>query len=389
MKIAWVTRSFLDYRIPVFREVDALTNGGLYLSWSGDYVPESVTAKAVATLGDRAFPLTGEAKVGSEDQHHMANRNVSFRWQPGLMKHIRALDPDVLVCDGFFKWTLPALLHRIRYGTPLVIAYERTRHTERNAQELRTVYRRGVVRLTDAMNCSGQLCKEYTVENLGMDPDRITLGHMSADTDGLQQAVDAIPPMERTAHRDRLGLNGIVFLYVGRIDKRKGVEEILAAWKDARFAPGEASLLIVGDGPLRETLRAQVAGLGTVHFAGRIPYDDLPIWYAAADAFVIATLEDNWSLVVPEAMACGLPVLSSIYNGCWPELVRSENGWTFAPEKSEGFAATLRQAFSMGHEGLTAMGRASRALVQRYGSKNAAASIVIACEIAMKHRRKS
>lgn len=388
MKIAWVTRSFLDYRIPVFREVDALTNGGLYLSWSGDYVPESVTAKAVATLGDRAFPLTGEAKVGSEDQHHMANRNVSFRWQPGLMKHIRALDPDVLVCDGFFKWTLPALLHRVRHGTPLVIAYERTRHTERNAQGLRTLYRKGVVRMTDAMDCSGQLCKDYTVEDLGMDPARITMGHMSADTEGLQAAVDAISAEQITALRDRYGLRGTVFLYVGRMDDRKGVRELLAAWRSAGLGPDQASLLLVGDGPLREDLTAGSADLGNVVFAGRIPYDEIAPYYASADAFVISTLEDNWSLVVPEAMACALPILSSTYNGCWPELVRAENGWTFLPEDSPGFAQVLQQAAAKGRDGLAAMGQASRALVRQYGPENAARSIVEACEMAIAHRKR-
>lgn len=388
MKIAWVTRSFLDYRIPVFREVDALTNGGLYLSWSGDYVPESVTAKAVATLGDRAFPLTGEAKVGSEDQHHMANRNVSFRWQPGLMKHIRALDPDVLVCDGFFKWTLPALLHRVRHGTPLVIAYERTRHTERNAQGLRTLYRKGVVRMTDAMDCSGQLCKDYTVEDLGMDPARITMGHMSADTEGLQAAVDAISAEQITALRDRYGLRGTVFLYVGRMDDRKGVRELLAAWRSAGLGPDQASLLLVGDGPLREDLTAGSADLGNVVFAGRIPYDEIAPYYASADAFVISTLEDNWSLVVPEAMACALPILSSTYNGCWPELVRAENGWTFLPEDKPGFAQVLQQAAAKGRDGLAAMGQASRALVRQYGPENAARSIVEACEMAIAHRKR-
>lgn len=388
MKIAWVTRSFLDYRIPVFREVDALTNGGLYLSWSGDYVPESVMAKAVATLGDRAFPLTGEAKVGSEDQHHMANRNVSFRWQPGLMKHIRALDPDVLVCDGFFKWTLPALLHRVRHGTPLVIAYERTRHTERNAQGMRTLYRKGVVRMTDAMDCSGQLCKDYTVEDLGMDPARITMGHMSADTEGLQAAVDAISAEQITALRDRYGLRGTVFLYVGRMDDRKGVRELLAAWRSAGLGPDQASLLLVGDGPLREDLTAGSADLGNVVFAGRIPYDEIAPYYASADAFVISTLEDNWSLVVPEAMACALPILSSTYNGCWPELVRAENGWTFLPEDGPGFAQVLQQAAAKGRDGLAAMGQASRALVRQYGPENAARSIVEACEMAIAHRKR-
>lgn len=388
MRIAWVTRSFLDYRVPVFREVDAMTGGGLHLTFSGSYVPESVTAKAVAALGDRAYPLTGEMQIGGEDQHHLANRNVSIRWQPGLVRHISSLQPDVIVADGFFKWTLAALIHRLRHGTPLVIAYERTRHTERNAQGIRTFYRRQVVKFTDAMNCSGQLCREYSVEDLGMDPARITMGHMSADTEGLEAAVDAIAPPAREDLRRKLGLSGVVFLYVGRLDERKGIREMLDGWQAAGFAPGEASLLLVGDGPLRAELEARGSQMEGVVFTGRVPYDDLPPYYAATDAFLITTLEDNWSLVVPEAMACALPVLSSVHNGCWPELVRPENGWTFVPENTNELAQRLRQAQASGRDTLAAMGKISRTIVHDYGPKNAARSIVEACEIAIAHREK-
>jgi len=388
MRIAWVTRSFLDYRIPVFRELDAMTDGGLHLTFSGSYVPETVTAKAVEALGERAYPLTGEMKIGGEDQHHLANRNLSIRWQPGLVKHISSLKPDVIVADGFFKWTVPALVHRLRYGTPLVIAYERTRHTERNAQGIRTLYRRQLVKRADAMDCSGQLCKEYTVEDLGMDPARITLGHMSADTDGLQAAVDAITPGAREEMRGKLGLSGVTFLYVGRLDDRKGIREMLDGWEAAGFADGEATLLLVGDGPLREEMEARANGLPGVIFAGRVPYDELPPYYAAADAFLITTLEDNWSLVVPEAMSCALPILSSVYNGCWPELVRPGNGWTFMPENTNQLAEKLQQACAMGRDGLAEMGRKSREIVHGFGPKNAARSILDACKIAIAHREK-
>ncbi|WP_338242928.1 glycosyltransferase [Aurantiacibacter hainanensis] len=385
MRIAWVTRSFLDYRIPVFRHLDALTDGGLHLVFSGSYVPDAVVAKAVDALGERAHPLTGEIRIGGEDRDHRANRNISVRWQPGLLKHISGLEPDVLVTDGFFKWTLPALIHRLRYATPLVIAYERTRHTERHAQGIRTIYRRQVVKRTDAMDCSGRLCREYVTGDLGMDPARVTVGHMSADTQGLQQAADRVTDQARETLRARLGLQGTVFLYVGRLIELKGIREMLDGWQAAGLAEGEASLLLVGDGPLRSEVEARAATLPGVRLAGQVPYDELATYYAAADAFVIATLEDNWSLVVPEAMACGLPVLSSVYNGCWPEFVRAENGWTFTPENTNDLAATLRQAHALGRKELGRMGRKSRDIVQDHGPEHAARSILDACKIAIAH----
>ena len=70
--------------------------------------------------------------------------------------------------------------------------------------------------------------------------------------------------------------------------------------------------------------------MNSISFVGNIDYSQISEYYAIADVFVIPTLEDNWSLVVPEAMACGLPIACSIYNGCYPELIHEgENGVLF------------------------------------------------------------
>ena len=84
-------------------------------------------------------------------------------------------------------------------------------------------------------------------------------------------------------------------------------------------------------------IKSKDLGLTNVYFIGKVDYDNLPNYYQSADVFVIPTLEDNWSLVVPEAMASGLPILSSVYNGCYPEYVTEDNGWVFDPLDSSDF----------------------------------------------------
>ncbi|HOX59468.1 MAG TPA: glycosyltransferase family 4 protein [Candidatus Paceibacterota bacterium] len=483
MRIAWVTRSFLDYRIPVCRALDALTGGQLHLVYSGDYVPRAVQEKAQGALGPRAIGLRGEWKLGPEDRAYMANRNFSLRFQPGLLKMIRQLRPDVMVCDGFFKWTFLALQHRIRHGTPLVVLYERTAYTERHAQWIRTFYRKFVLRFTDAMSCNGRLCKEYTV-SMGFPAERITLGHMAADTDGMAQSAARVPQTEIQLLREswlapsalRLApdtlrpapdasrpapcAQGLVFLYVGRLNKGKGIAELLKAWEiftkaeipppstdapstsplstaplftdaPSTTPPRSATLVLVGSGPAEAALRHQssVLRLPNVHFAGSVDYDKLAPYYAAADAFIIPTLEDNWSLVVPEAMACGLPILCSKYNGCWPELVHEgRNGWVFDPLDTADTAKRLAQCAQRHAQGagaeagtdarthrrteapaitdqfqhfsvsashlfpstaLRAMGQESREILKDHTPHKAAEAIHRACEIAIEHRGRS
>ena len=386
MKIVWCTRSFLVYRIPVFAELGQLLKGQLTLLSSGDYVPERVQKKIQAVLGERAIGLTGEWKLGREDQNFMANRNVSLRYQPGIGKRIRELQPDCLIGDGFFKWTFPCLLEQCRRKTPLVVCYERTAHTERNIQWFRRLYRGGGLKHIDATCGNGRLSAEY-VESLGFPAERITRGHMAADTTGLATACAQVTEEQKDALREKFQLPATVLLFVGRLHSRKGLSCLLEAW--AALPAGQrqdAALLLAGDGPQRTALEEQCRQLGiadSVRFAGAVDYDRIAQYYAVASAFIIPTLEDNWSLVVPEAMACSLQILCSVYNGCWPEMVHPENGWTFDPLKIRDFTGILAQGL-MQRNRLPEMGACSQKLVAAHSPANAAKGILDACKIAIR-----
>ncbi len=196
-----------------------------------------------------------------------------------------------------------------------------------------------------------------------------------------------IVPQDISDLRWRLSLKGTCLLYVGRLTREKGLRQLLGAW--AEMKPGlnqNASLLLVGSGPDRDFLEntCKVQGLNNVRFTGAIDYDDLALFYAVASAFVIPTLEDNWSLVVPEALACGLPVLCSKYNGCWPELVQEgRNGWVFDPLDPVDTVRCLEECVRSEMK-LTSMGSESTRLIRDYTPRKAAESVLKACELAMR-----
>lgn len=389
--ITWVTRSFLDYRIPVYQELNHLISGRLTLIYYRDVVPERVCKKVTNILGENAVGLTGEIRlIGKKNLNDMmANSSVRLLYQPGLIRAISRSAPDVLISDGFFQWTYAALWQRAFKKTPHVMCYERTAHTERDAQRFRVAYRKFVTRWIDAICCSGKLCGEY-VQNLGFPVEKITYGHMVADTVGLQNSVAKVTDKQVSELETKHDLKGIVLLYVGRLIPRKGLLELLNAWKS--FSRGisvdEATLLLIGDGPQRQECESfcHQTSLKNVHFAGAIDYDGLASYYKAADAFIIPTLEDNWSLVVPEAMACGLPILCSKYNGCWPEFVHcGENGWVFDPLDSYDIVNCLNKCL-LTKEKLPEMGKKSRQIVSNHTARHAAEPILSACEIAMCQR---
>lgn len=390
MRVTYVTRSFLDYRIPVFKALSQELKTRFNVIYSADYIPERVNIKARRSLGGHAIGMTGEKRIGPNEFPDFANAAFRVVYQPGLLSEINKSRPDVLVGDGFFQWTSFALLYKVLKRVPLVVCYERTFHTERNAQWYRTAYRRFIIKYVDAITCNGKLSLEYT-KWLGMPESRITTGHMVADTVGLGEVVASLSETERKVYRKKWGSQKLIFVAVGRLNERKGIKELLLGWSllEKRM-PENGKLIIIGTGPEEDSLRslALKLGLTSVHFLGPVVYDDIARYYAAADVFVMPTLEDNWSLVVPEAMASGLPVLCSKHNGCYPELIDpGKNGWVFDPlDKQDTFQA-LMKCFQKKTR-LKQMGKRSMEIVSRHTAQHAAQAILDACKITIANGNK-
>ena len=103
--------------------------------------------------------------------------------------------------------------------------------------------------------------------------------------------------------------------YIGRVAHEKNIGFLVQVLQRVLTQAPQAMLVIAGEGPAREGLRAQVAALGlaaSVHFAGYLARDtELLDCYAAADAFVFASRTETQGLVLLEAMAQGAAVVST------------------------------------------------------------------------------
>jgi glycosyltransferase involved in cell wall biosynthesis len=382
MKISWITRSFLDYRIPVYAELDRLCGNNLTVIYYSDVVPERCIEKLKTAIGKRAIGLTGELRISGKKKQPLSSldkRGTRIPFQPGLIREIKRSHPDIMVSDGFFQWTFAPLWLRLTRKIPLVMCYEGTKHTERNGGFFRILYRKNASRLIDHIVCNGRLCSEY-IKELDYPKNRISIGNMAADTKLLYQSVSDFSAYQRLKLKDSIGLNQNVVLFIGRLVPLKGVDLLINVWIKVFKGNNNISLLIVGDGAEKRKLE-NICIKGdsqNIKFTGNVDYDLIYSYYAIADVFIIPTLQDNWSLVVPEAMSCALPIISSKYNGCWPELVRSENGWVFDPLNEEDFSRTLRTVWE-NKDKWKQMGRESLRIVQDYTPEKVAANIFNAC----------
>ena len=145
--------------------------------------------------------------------------------------------------------------------------------------------------------------------------------------------------------RTKWGLNGHdVVLHVGRVAPEKNLTTLIQAFPRVLEANPDTKLMIVGTGPYMEKYYDLVRHLGLagdVIFTGFVPDVDLPKYYAAADAFAIASKFETQGLVVLEALASGRPVAGANYRAI-PEFVHEGvNGALFEPNDVRGCAAAI------------------------------------------------
>jgi glycosyltransferase involved in cell wall biosynthesis len=144
--------------------------------------------------------------------------------------------------------------------------------------------------------------------------------------------------------------------------KELGLEVVAAApWEEeAKIA---APTIHAGAAPRSDTEQSE-GGRPTVYFSGFRQLVDLPRFYAYAGCFIHPAVEEPWGLVINEAMASGLPVISSANVGAAEELVDDGvNGWRFDPADVNVLADLMLSLSSQRPENLESMGAASRCIL--------------------------
>jgi teichuronic acid biosynthesis glycosyltransferase TuaC len=175
----------------------------------------------------------------------------------------------------------------------------------------------------------------------------VELGAEPSCTITLRNGVDtsAFYPVDRDQARAALGLTGPALVSVGSLIPRKGHDRAIEAMVELP----EFTLLIVGVGPERAALEALITRLGLgarVRLLGARPHAELPRFYGAADASVLASSREGWANVLLESMACGTPVVASNIPGN-PEVVQEwAAGLVIEQNTASGIAAGVRRLFA-------------------------------------------
>lgn len=136
-------------------------------------------------------------------------------------------------------------------------------------------------------------------------------------------------------------------LFSGSLIKRKGVDLLVKAFLAIASEFPKLELHLIGDGPMREQLRAISAPVaGRVRFHGFKQWAELPTYYAMADVLCAPSRYDGWGLIIPEGLASGLLVVSTNRTGAALDLVDSDCGWVVQAGALDPLIEALRTAAS-------------------------------------------
>lgn len=170
---------------------------------------------------------------------------------------------------------------------------------------------------------------------------------------------DAVPDDARDRIRARFGEP--LILSVGRLVYYKGFANLIRA-----VSMLDASLVIVGDGPLGPSLRSQAADLSRVHLVGLVSEEEMPHYLAAADCFVLASTShaESFGIATLEAQAMGIPaVVTDVGTGTVETIDPGKTGLVVEPQDPHGLARAIDGIVSDPSR-QQAMGRAARSRVQ-------------------------
>jgi len=251
-------------------------------------------------------------------------KEIAIHLNRGVFRVILEYKPDVIITSGYDDLAYwQAFLYCKIFGKKFILWNGTTLLSTGSIKGIRGRLKKIIICGTDRYIAYGTKAKEY-LEYFEAEGDKIYTDTNTVDMEYFQSRVKECRNKDSFLIK-RKQFPKYLLLFVGQLIKRKGILQILKALECLKDS--EIGLLIVGSGPEKSSLRdfCKEKKLNNVFFEGFHQQDELPKYYALADVFVLSSFEEVWGLVVNEALASGLYVLSSKYAGASYDLIK--NGW--------------------------------------------------------------
>ena len=236
-------------------------------------------------------------------------RKTPLHYLKALLKArriLRKFRPDIVHAQMFYACMFARILRLIFYRPKLIC----TEH----ANNLEAEYRMRMYRFTDFISDFNTNVSQQAVDYF-IEQKAFKRSNSRAVYNGIDLSRFVPNPGVRAPVRRRYGIKDgdFLFLNVGRLNSLKDQHTLIAAFSTLP----EARLMIVGEGELEADLKqfaAEKKADGSIIFAGA--HNNVEDFYNAADCFVLSSAWEGFGIVLAEAMACALPVITTDAGGC-------------------------------------------------------------------------
>lgn len=236
-------------------------------------------------------------------------------------------EPDLIYAHFAFLSGSSGLLLKKRFNVPLILALG-----ESTLQKYFTVYGKeqltNVIKQSDGIVSVSQVNIDFCIKELGLSHLNYIVSHNAVDREKFK-------PKDKLSIRKQLDLpvDKKIILFVGHFDSRKNIDKVIDALNRVEDVYG----IFLGSGK-------ELPKNPKILYSGKVPYDRINKYYQAADVFVLPTKNEGSCNAIAEAMACGLPIVSSNIPAV-KEQVDMNSSILVNPDCSEELENAIKQMF--------------------------------------------
>lgn len=346
ISLAALTSHPIQYQAPLFREIASRPNIDLTVYFGSRQGYEETHDAGFGRDVEWDVPLVeGYDHVFLEEAIPLRSGSGPLLFNPAIAR--RVADHDAIWVHGYGSltaWT--AYAAAAYHGVPTVLRGEGTPPEDRHvATRAKRAALAALFDRVDAFACIGTRNRQFYRE-FGIEEMRLFDAPYTVDNAFFRERRRELPDCGTLRSEVDISQGRPVVLFVGKLIERKRPGLLLEAFLDATN-PGDATLLFVGDGEQRHALEARARERdreGDVRFAGFVNQSQLPRYYELSDTFCLPSAEENWGLVINEAMNFGLPVVATRAVGSTEDLVDDGTGRVVPTDDRRALADAVRDA---------------------------------------------
>jgi len=370
MRLAIFITHPVQYHVPIWRGLNDRLCGKIGVFYFSDHSVRGAVDK------DFGVGVAWDSGLLNGYRHEFVRRdaNVHRTWSIPLGRGREVLateDLEAVMIHGYTHlFELEILACAKRLGLRVIMRgefYDKRPGRRYITAVAREMFLRYAYARVDAFCYVGRAAETH-LRARGISAGRMYFSPYSIDTDLFEAQVSTV---DRTATRKQLGIvdDSVAIVYSGKLIPRKNPHLLVSAIEAMRDR-SRVSLIIVGDGPLRdEVIRYARHVLGDrLHFQGFQNQSQIGRSLAAADIFVLPSRYETWGLVVNEAMQFGLPVVVTDAVGCHQDLVVDQSTGVVVPADDVAALSKALQRLVDDRALRQAVGRNARRHIAKYST---------------------